>query len=133
MDEEPFSVTLTAGTLDADGGGHVSSVAFPKYLEAARLAYLRCRLGDHLAERNFVLANLDLDYRAELFPGDELCVEVSTVGVGTTSFELAYRLATADAVAAEATTVLVVRDRETGESVRVPDAWRERLAPGATA
>lgn len=132
MSEQPFSFDLTAGYLDTEGGGHVSNVAFPKYLEVARIEYLRRTLGDHLGERNFVLANLDLNYLAELFPGDEVSVEVRTADLGTTSFELAYRVRTPETVAAEATTVQVVRDHETGENVRVPDSWRERLRPEAT-
>lgn len=133
MSEQPFSFDFTVGSLDTDGGGHVSNVTFPKYLEVARTRYLSDVLGDHLAERNFVLVNLDLDYLAELFPGDEVSVEVRTAGVGTTSFELAYRVRTPETVAAEATTVQVVRDHDTGESVPVPDTWRERLLPEATA
>lgn len=133
MSEQPFSVELTAGSLDTDGGGHVDNVTFAKYLQVARIRYLRETLGDHLDERNFVLATLELDYLAELFPGDEVSVEVRTTDVGTTSFELSYRMRTPEAVAAEATSVQVVHDHEAGESVPVPDSWRERLHPGATA
>lgn len=33
MSEQPFSFDLTVGSLDTEGGGHVSNVAFPNYLE----------------------------------------------------------------------------------------------------
>lgn len=132
MSEQPFSFDFTVGSLDTDGGGHVSNVTFPKYLEIARMRYLHETLGDHLAEQNFVLVNLDLDYLAELFPGDEVTVEVRTADVGSTSFELEYKVRTPETVTAEATTVQVVRDHDTGESVPVPDIWRECLLPEAT-
>lgn len=133
MSEQWFSVELTAGYLDSEGGGHVSNVTFPKYLEIARIEYLRETLGDHLRERNFVLANLDLDYLDELFPGEAFTVEVRTTDVGTTSFTLEYRVSTEDRVVAEATTVQVVQTREERESTPVPDEWRERLLPQARA
>ena len=131
MSEQWFSVDLTAGYLDSDGGGHVSNITFPKYLETARFAYLQERLGDLLPERNFVLVNLDLDYLDELFPGESFTVGVRTADVGTTSFTLEYRVATDDRVVAEATTVLVVQTKEERETTRVPETWRERLLPQA--
>lgn len=133
MSEQWFSVELTAGYLDSDGGGHVSNVTFPKYLETARFAYLRETLGDRLRERNFVLANLDLDYLDELFPGEAFTVEVRTTDVGTTSFTLEYRVAADDRVIAEATTVQVVQTLDDRASTPVPDEWRERLLPQASA
>lgn len=130
---EQFSVELTAGYLDSEGGGHVSNVTFPKYLELARSAYLRETLGDRLRDREFVVANLDLDYLDELFPGETFTVKVHTVDIGTTSFTLEYRVATEETVVAEATTVQVVQTPGDRESTRVPDDWRERLLPEATA
>lgn len=131
MADDPFSVAFTVGTLDTDGGGHASNVAFPAYLEAARVDYLREALGERLDDLDFVVARLELDYLAELFPGDEVTVEVRTASVGTTSFVLDYRMATAETTVGEATSVQVTRDPDTGESVPVPDGWRERLLPGA--
>lgn len=133
MSEEPFTVELTAGSLDAEGRGHVSNVVFPNYLETARRAYLRETLGDRYGDRGFVIVNLDLDYLGEVYPGDELAITVETSEVGTTSFTLTYEVRAGGAVVAEATTVQVVRSRDEREPVRVPDAWRERLRPGATA
>lgn len=133
MEAEPFTVELTAGTLDADGGGHVSNVVFPNYLETARREYLRETLGDRFGDRGFVIVNLDLDYLDEIYPGDELTITVETAAVGTTSFTLAYRVLSGGSVIAEATTVQVVRSREEREPVPVPDAWRDRLHPGARA
>jgi acyl-CoA thioester hydrolase len=110
---------------DVDAMGHVNNAVFLTYIEEARIAYL-LRFGAEVTQ--MILARAEIDFRAPLRDGDELEIGVRPVGVGTKSFELEYEVRSADALAAEAKTVIVSFDYESGRSVDVPQAWREALA-----
>ena len=110
---------------DVDAMGHVNNAVFLTYIEEARIAYL-LRFGAEVTQ--MILARAEIDFRAPLRDGDELEIGVRPAGVGTKSFELEYEVRAADALAAEAKTVIVSFDYESGQSVDVPRAWREALA-----
>jgi acyl-CoA thioester hydrolase len=110
---------------DVDSMGHVNNAVFLTYIEEARIAYL---LPFGAEVTNMILARVEIDFRAPLRTGDELEIGVRPAGVGTKSFELEYEVRSADAVAAEAKTIIVSFDYESGRSVDVPQAWREALA-----
>ncbi|HYZ18716.1 MAG TPA: thioesterase family protein [Gaiellaceae bacterium] len=110
---------------DVDALGHVNNAVFLTYLEEARIGFLQ-PIGAEAS--GMILARVEIDFRAPLRMGDELEIGVRPVGVGTKSFELAYQVRARETVAAEAKTVLVSFDYETGRPVEVPQAWREVLA-----
>ena len=110
---------------DVDALGHVNNAVFLTYLEEARIGFLQ-PIGAEAS--GMILARVEIDFRAPLRIGDELEIGVRPVGVGTKSFELAYQVRARETVAAEAKTVLVSFDYETGRPVEVPQAWREVLA-----
>lgn len=110
---------------DVDSMGHVNNAVFLTYIEEARIAYL---LPFGAKVTNMILARVEIDFRTPLRIGDEIEIGVRPVGVGTKSFELEYQVRAADAIAAEAKTVIVSFDYESGRSVEVPQAWREALA-----
>jgi acyl-CoA thioester hydrolase len=110
---------------DVDALGHVNNAVFLTYLEEARIAFL-VPLGAEVS--NMILARVEIDFRAPLRMGDEIEIGVRPANVGTKSFELEYEVRSGDAVAAEAKTVLVSFDYESGRSIELPESWREALA-----
>jgi acyl-CoA thioester hydrolase len=110
---------------DVDALGHVNNAVFLTYLEEARIGYLLPFGAD---VTNMILARVEIDFKAPLRTGDEIEIGVRPSGVGTKSFELAYEVRRGETVAAQAKTVLVSYDYETGRPVEVPDSWREALA-----
>ena len=60
--------------------------------------------------------------------GADIEIGVRPASVGTKSFQLEYVIRSGDTVAAEAKTVIVSYDYESGRAVELPDAWREALA-----
>jgi acyl-CoA thioester hydrolase len=110
---------------DVDALGHVNNAVFLTYLEEARIGFLQPMGAD---ATGMILARVEIDFRAPLRMGDEIEIGVRPLDVGTKSFELEYEVRTGDTVAAEARTVLVSFDYDTGLSVEVPQAWREALA-----
>jgi acyl-CoA thioester hydrolase len=110
---------------DVDALGHVNNAVFLTYLEEARIAYL-LRFGAEAA--SMIMAHVEIDFRAPLRAGDELEIGVRPSAVGTKSFELDYEVRSRAIVAAEAKTVIVSYDYESGRSVELPQTWREALA-----
>jgi acyl-CoA thioester hydrolase len=121
----PYVHRETVRFRDVDALGHVNNAVFLTYLEEARIGFLVPK-GAEAA--GMILARVEIDFRAPLRTGDELEIGVRPAGVGTKSFELEYQVRTGETVAAEAKTILVSFDYETGRSVEVPQAWREALA-----
>ncbi len=109
---------------DCDAMGHVNNAVYSTYLEEARIGVLG-GLSD------FILARMEIDFRAELRLGEELVVRTRCARIGTKSFELEHELAADGRVVAEARSVLVSYSYERGESIPVPEELRERLQPPA--
>ena len=120
MSDFPFFVRERVRLRDLDAFGHVNNAVYSTYLEQARLDALG-QLG------SVILARVEIDFRAEIRLGDEVEVHSRCSRIGTKSFDLEHEIRVGDHVAAEAKSVLVSYDYERGESVRVPDALRERL------
>jgi acyl-CoA thioester hydrolase len=111
---------------DCDPMGHVNNAVYSTYLEQARIGVL-----GGLSE--FILARVEIDFRAELRAGEEIEVRTRCERVGTKSFDLEHELRTDGRVVAEARSVLVAYDYEQGRSIEVPDAVRARLLAPAPA
>ncbi len=106
---------------DCDAMGHVNNAVYSTYLEEARIGVLGALSG-------FILARVEIDFRAELRMGEEIEVRTRCSRIGTKSFDLEHVIAaSAGRVVAEAKSVLVAYDYERGESVPVSDELRERL------
>jgi acyl-CoA thioester hydrolase len=110
---------------DVDAMGHVNNAVFLTYLEEARIAFL-LPLGAEVT--HMILARVEIDFRAPLRMGDEIEIGVRPSELGTKSFELEYEVRAGDRVAAEAKTVIVSFDYESGRSIELPESWREALA-----
>ena len=117
---------LVVGSLEV-GERHVDDDAFPQYARVARERFIEDRVGDALEGYGWPVVHMEMDFHAELFAGDRLTATVSVVDVGGTSFTTDVELARDGEPVASATTVQVTQDLETGETVRVPEEWRESL------
>jgi acyl-CoA thioester hydrolase len=109
---------------DCDAMGHVNNAVYSTYLEEARIGVLG-GLGA------FILARVEIDFRAELRAGEEVEVRTRCPRVGTKSFDLEHVIAADGRVVAEAKSVLVSYDYSRAESVPVPDDLRARLTSGS--
>jgi acyl-CoA thioester hydrolase len=106
---------------DCDPMGHANNAVYSTYLEQARIATLG-------GLDPFILARVEIDFRAELRAGDQLEVRTRCSRVGTKSFELAHQIWAGNRLAAEAKSVLVGYDYESGASVPLSDDIKRRLS-----
>jgi acyl-CoA thioester hydrolase len=122
---------------DVDALRHVNNAVYATYLEECRDGWLEQALGDDAAMWDYVLARVAIDFRREVGLDDEAVVVRTTLArIGTSSMTLREEIRTADgALAAEAESVVVARDRETGRPRPLTPREREKLTvalpPGA--
>jgi acyl-CoA thioester hydrolase len=118
---------------DLDAFGHVNHVVFLTYLEESRDEWLGGTLGDPEGVWDWVVARVEVDYRRELALTDDSVIAACRLGrIGRSSVSTLEAVRTAaGVVAAEASAVLVARDRESGRSRPLTPAERaafERVA-----
>ncbi len=114
---------------DFDALRHVNNVVYATYLEEARDGWLEQALGEDGAMWDYVLARLAIDFRSEVGLGEEAVIaRVVLARVGTSSVTLREEIVKLDGtLAAEAESVIVARDRETGRSRPLTNAERTAL------
>ena len=109
---------------DLDAFRHVNNAVYATYLEECRDEWLERALGDAGDVDDFVLARVAIDFRNELTQeDDEVLVRCTLARVGTSSITVREEIRKLDGtLSAEAESVLVARDRETGRSRPLTDA-----------
>ena len=123
MPDFPFTHRERVRFRDCDAMGHVNNAVYSTYLEQARIGILG-DLGP------FILARVEIDFRAELHAGEDVEIRSRVANVGTKSFALDHVIVAGDAhrVVAEAKSVLVGYDYATRTSVPLNDHQRRLLA-----
>jgi acyl-CoA thioester hydrolase len=128
MEGFPFVHRETVRFSDLDAFGHVNNAVFSMYVEQARLAWFgRYAADEPMPLRDVILARTEIDFRSPVVFGETIAIGVRPSRVGTKSFELEFELRVDDRLAAEAKSVLVGYDYDSGCSVEVPERWRRRL------
>ena len=115
---------------DLDPQGHVNNAATITYLEHARVSYIRhLKLwdGGSFLEIGFLLARVELDYRAPIQLTDQVEVGVKTTRLGNKSLDMEYLVRNSETgqVFAEGKTVQVAFDYQTQQTVPLKKTWRE--------
>ena len=115
---------------DLDALRHVNNAVYATYLEEARDEWFVRALGPGGNFWDYVLARVAIDFRRELNQDDEaLVVRTRLVRIGTSSLTFREEIVSlAGWVAAEAESVVVARDRDSGRSRPFTDAERADLS-----
>lgn len=110
---------------DVDAYGHVNNAVYLNYLEEARDAWVGSVLGRVSSNTwDFVLARVEIDFRSELTQEDgSVTVTCELERIGRSSVGTRESVRKADGtLSAEARSVIVARDPETGRSRPLTDA-----------
>ena len=113
---------------DCDMLGHLNHASMLGFLERARWALFDHSLTAEALMRTPVfpvVRHVDIGYRAQTLPGEDLAVRSGILKVGTTSYTIRQEARKLDGgeLVAEANLVIVAIDRS-GKPVPVPDAWK---------
>lgn len=111
---------------DLDALRHVNNAVYATYLEEARDEWFVRALGPGGSFWDFVLARVAIDFRRELTQDDDaLVVKTRLVRIGTSSLTFREEIVSLEGwVAAEAESVVVARDSDTGRSRALTDVER---------
>ena len=130
----PIVIELPVQWGDQDAFGHVNNTIYFRWFESSRIAYLE-RLG--LAHKSVgsgslgpILAAMTCNYRRQLWYPDRVRIGARVARVGRTSMTLEHAVwSTAhSALAADATSTVVVYDYEASRPRPVPDEIRAAVA-----
>jgi len=115
---------------DVDAYGHVNNAVYLNYLEEARDAWIQAVLGAASGSIwDFVLARVEIDFRSELTQDDgAVIVRCSLDRIGNSSVGTREEVRKQDGtISAEARSVVVARDPETGRSRPLTEPERDAL------
>jgi acyl-CoA thioester hydrolase len=112
---------------DVDNYGHVNNAVYLTYLEEVRDEWLARTLEAPESIWDYVVAHISIDFRHEIVQADDEVVATCTLErIGTASVRTREEIRTAEGtLAAEATAVLVARDRDGTRSRPITTAERE--------
>jgi len=116
---------------DMDAYGHVNNVVFLTYLEEARVDMLfrmGAELGAKALSEGVLVARHEISYRQPLvFHSRGVDIEMWVGAIKGASFEMRYEVRDESTVFADAASVLVTFDLESGRPRRVSDEERRFL------
>lgn len=119
---------------DMDMAGHAHNAVYLSWFEQARMDVLRGFIPkEHdWKKEGLILARNEVDYRKPVHLNDAIEVSCWCGGIGNTSFDLRYVVASVKAdiriTHAEGRSVMVCYDYIRNAPIPVPAAWREALA-----
>lgn len=129
----PFSTTIPIRITDLNYGGHVGNDTILSLIHEARVKFLH---HNQLSELEFdgvglIMSDVAIEYKSELYYGDEVIATVGTGEFTRVSFHFYYRFHTLrnglSKVVAVAKTGMVCYDYANKKVVQVPQSARSRL------
>lgn len=129
-----FQTRLDVRITDLNYGGHVGNDTFLRYLQEARSELLSS--WGWTTEKNgpegigLIMADVAVNYKAELFYGDAVEIDIGVQDLSRSSFDLVYRLTkiSTGKVVALAKTGMVAFDYDASKVTAIPEALALKLA-----
>lgn len=119
---------------DLDPQGHVNNAAYLTYFEHGRIHYLihlgLFQKGQSFLDIGIIVATAQITFKAPIHFGQPVRAGVAVTRLGNKSLTMRYRLEHAETqtVFAEGETVLVTFDYHSGQTVPIPENWRQIIA-----
>ncbi|MBC8241368.1 MAG: acyl-CoA thioesterase [Alphaproteobacteria bacterium] len=123
-----FWVSENIRIADTDMGGHINNTAIAGYVESGRVARLRAAMDLRGVDERWVIAHVDIDFRAEAQPPGQVRIGTRLSALGTTSVTLGAGLFTGERCIATARSVMVFL--KGANTAPIPDAVRQSLQAG---
>jgi len=126
LEDFPLRAADKLRYADTDRQGHVNNAVFATFLETGRVEVI---VNEGLADTgaSFVIARLELDFRAEVTWPGEVHIGTAVKDVGRSSFKLHQKVFQNGKPVAQAVTVIVQMNNETRRSHPLTDRAKDRL------
>lgn len=121
-----FTETVMPRFSETDALGHINNTALPVWFEAARTPFFRFFTPD-LDCRNWklIVAKIEVEFKGELFYGEEIIIESSIERIGNSSFVIRQEVFQHDQLCAVGFATMVRYDFTQKKSVLLSE--QERL------
>ena len=125
----PFSTSIKIRITDINYGGHVGNDTILSLVHEARMQFLNNYGYSELDMKGIGMIMIDagIEYKSELFYGDEITVFVSANEFTRIGFDLYYKLMKSETIVAVAKTGMVCYDYDSKKVVSVPAGVAEKL------
>jgi acyl-CoA thioester hydrolase len=132
LEDYPIILTLPILWGNQDAFGHVNNVVYFRWCESARVAYLNdTGLQALMSQANLgpILASITCDFLRQLnFPDTvRIGARITRIGTKSVTMEHAIYADSLQAIAAKATSVIVLFDYAQQKSCAIPDKVRELI------
>lgn len=126
-----FSTNCAVRFDDINLGGHVDNAKLVVFLNEARIRYLRkfgsagWDMGD--LSTGIIIADLSINFRAEIFYGNDITIDCEIDEIEEKSFRMFYRVRNNGVISAIAESGIVglnIKEKKTG---RIPEAFVEKI------
>jgi acyl-CoA thioester hydrolase len=132
LSDFPVVVQFPVAWGEMDALGHVNNIAYFRYFESARVAYLT-KINFIHPEQNAgiaaILASTRCDFRKALTYPDTVSIGARVIEIGDDRFTMEYRLVSQrlQKVAAEGSGVVVAFDYREKRKAALPEATRQNI------
>jgi acyl-CoA thioester hydrolase len=126
----PFRCTITIRITDLNYGGHVGNDTLLSLVHEARMRYLHSMgyTEMNLGGAGLIMSDAAIEFKAELFWGEDLQAEVGPQELSRVGFDLFYRLSKADGtLVALVKTGMICFDYAARKVVSIPAEVRSKL------
>jgi acyl-CoA thioester hydrolase len=126
-----FSTTIPVRITDINYGGHLGNDALLSIVHEARLQFLK-RYGYSeldIEGRSIIMSDAVIVYKAEVFYGETLRIDIAVTDMQQTSCDIIYRISrgTGEEEVARVKTGIVFFDYSARRPVHVPDGFKTRF------
>jgi acyl-CoA thioester hydrolase len=126
-----FWVSENIRVADTDAGGHINNTAYAAYVESGRVAHLHRAMAQRGPEERWVIAHLDIDFRAEATAPGQIRIGTRLLALGGKSATFGAGLFVEDRCIATARSVMVFLKGP--DTAAIPDGVRQSLRAGTVA
>ena len=123
-----FEISIRPRVSETDMLGHINNVAVVAWLEEGRSYMMREALGETPRRPLFVVARLEIDYKSQLFYGEEAQVHSGVERLGNTSMVIRQRVFQRGKLCIEGRCVIVHVGADSDRPAPLPETLRESLA-----
>jgi acyl-CoA thioester hydrolase len=125
-----FKETLQPRFAETDALGHINNATLPVWFEQMRTPIFRIFVPDLSVKAwNLILAKVEVEYRAELFYGEEVEIRTSIKKLGNSSLQVYQEAWQGGRLGACGIATMVHFDHVEKKSMPIPSHIRDALTP----
>ena len=126
-----FSIVIAPRFYETDALGHINNASIAAWFEIVRMKFIESLGGrDSWQAAHWILASLQIDFKAETFFGTDVIARVSEAKAGNSSLTVFCEMYQGEKLTVKGKAVLVFLGADSKKPARLPDSLRQQLGDG---